>query len=98
MKKILIPMIEVGGGHRMLALAVKEAIDQLFPGQYQVEVIDFAKEAGANRDDKAMKDIWDFALADPKLTTIVNLLLDTFIYLILCYLVKLVLFEIFLRM
>jgi 1,2-diacylglycerol 3-beta-galactosyltransferase len=97
MKKILIPMIEVGGGHRMIALAVKEAIDQLFPGQYQVDVIDFAKEAGAIRDDKAMKDIWDFALAHPRLTTNVNLLLDTFKYLTRSNLVTKVLFQNFIR-
>lgn len=97
MKKILIPMIEVGGGHRMIALAVKEAIDQLFPGLYQVDVIDFAKESGAIRDDKAMKDLWDLALAHPKLTTNVNVLIDSFNYLTRSNLVTRVLFQNFIR-
>jgi UDP-N-acetylglucosamine:LPS N-acetylglucosamine transferase len=78
MKKILIPMIEVGSGHRMIALAVKEAIGKLYPGEYAVDVIDFAREAGARREDKAMKDIWDFALAHPKLTNNINMLMEAF--------------------
>jgi len=97
MKKILIPMIEVGGGHKMIALAVKDAIDQLYPGQYQVDVIDFAREAGAIRDDKAMKDLWDFALAHPKLTTNVNLLIDKLNHLTRSNLVTKVLFQNFIR-
>ena len=97
MRKILIPMIEVGGGHRMIALAVKDAIDQLFPGQYQVDVIDFAKEAGATRDDKAMKEAWDFALAHPKLTTNINLLIDTFKYITRANIITRVLFQNFIR-
>ncbi len=81
MKKILIPMIEAGGGHRMPALAVKDAIEELFPGQYQIDVIDFAKEAGATWDDKAIKNFWDWALARPELTTNLNKLLDSLNYL-----------------
>lgn len=81
MKKILIPMIEAGGGHRMPALAVKNAIEQLFPGQYQVDVIDFAKESGANWDDKLIKNFWDWALARPELTTNLNKILDSLNYL-----------------
>ena len=81
----------------MIALAVKEAIDQLFTGQYQVDVIDFAKEAGAIRDDKAMKEAWDFALAHPKLTTNINLLIDRFKYLTRSNVVTRVLFHNFIR-
>ncbi len=76
MKKILIPMIEAGGGHRMPALAVKDAIEELYPGQYQIDVIDFAKESGANWDDKMIKGFWDWALGRPELTTNLNTLLD----------------------
>ncbi|NMA64929.1 MAG: hypothetical protein GX957_01640 [Clostridiaceae bacterium] len=77
MKKILIPMIEAGGGHRMPALAIKEAIEELFPGQFQVDVIDFAKECGANWDDKIIKGIWDWALARPEFTINANRLIDS---------------------
>ncbi len=81
MKKILIPMVEAGGGHRMPALAIKDSIEKLFPNKYQIDVIDFAKESGANWDDKIMKGFWDWALARPELTTNLNLLLDYFAHL-----------------
>ena len=97
MKKILIPMIEVGGGHRMIALAVKDAIERLYPDQFTVDVIDFAKEAGALREDKAMKDTWDFALAHPKLTNNINALIETFNHLTRSNLVTKVLFQAFVR-
>ncbi|NLM74647.1 MAG: hypothetical protein GX187_00955 [Clostridiaceae bacterium] len=77
MKKILIPMIEAGGGHKMPALAIKEAIEELYPDQFQVDVIDFARECGANWDDKIIKGIWDFALARPDFTTSANRLIDS---------------------
>lgn len=77
MKKILIPMIEAGGGHRMPALAIKDSIEKLFPGQFQIDVIDFAKECGAKWDDKVMKGFWDWALARPEITTNLNTLLDS---------------------
>lgn len=78
MKKILIPMVEAGGGHRMPALAIKDALEELYPGMYQIDVIDFAKEAGANWDDKIIKGFWDWALARPEITTNLNVLLDSF--------------------
>jgi len=71
-------MVEAGGGHKMPALAIKESIETLFPGQYQVDVIDFAREVGANWDDKIIKGFWDWALARPELTTNLNVLLDSF--------------------
>ncbi len=76
MKKILIPMIEAGGGHKMPALAIKRAIEELYPGQFQIDVIDFAKECGAIWNDKLMKGFWDYALDHPELTTNLNTLLD----------------------
>jgi 1,2-diacylglycerol 3-beta-galactosyltransferase len=71
-------MVEAGGGHKMPALAIKESIETLFPGQYQIDVIDFAREVGANWDDKIIKGFWDWALARPELTTNLNVLLDSF--------------------
>lgn len=70
-------MVEAGGGHRMPALAIKDAIEELYPGKYQIDVIDFAKEAGANWDDKIIKGFWDWALARPEITTNLNVLLDS---------------------
>ena len=65
MKKILVPMLECGAGHKMPALAVKEALERLYPGSYQVDVVDFARVAGADRDDAAIKWAWDYGLAHP---------------------------------
>lgn len=62
----------------MPALAIKDSIEELFPGQYQIDVIDFAREVGANWDDKIIKGFWDWALARPELTTNLNVLLDSF--------------------
>ncbi len=64
-KKILIPVVEAGAGHKMPALAVKDAMEKLYPGRFQIDVIDFFKEAGALNNDKSIKGIWDFALAHP---------------------------------
>lgn len=71
-------MVEAGGGHRMPALAIKDSIEKLFPGQYQIDVIDFAKDSGATWDDKIIKGFWDWALARPEITTNLNILLDSF--------------------
>ncbi|HHU89541.1 MAG TPA: hypothetical protein GXZ22_00615 [Clostridiaceae bacterium] len=78
MKKILIPMVEAGGGHKMPALAIRDAIEEMYPGRYHIDVIDFAKEAGAKWDDKIIKGFWDWALARPEITTNLNILLDSF--------------------
>ncbi|KIM10964.1 MAG: hypothetical protein KU37_07570 [Sulfuricurvum sp. PC08-66] len=64
MKKILMPMQAAGAGHKMPAMAVKGAIDELFPNQYRVEVVDFLQELDFETD-KKMKETWDFALAHP---------------------------------
>ncbi len=56
MKKILITMMETGGGHKMPAEAVRESLEKLFPGRFQPDIIDFARECGAADNDKALKD------------------------------------------
>jgi len=65
LKKILVPMLEAGAGHKMPALAVKESINRLFPGQFQVDVIDFPREVGALKSDRSIKQFWDIGLANP---------------------------------
>jgi len=64
-KKILMTMIEVGFGHKAPALAVKDAIGAMVGDDVEVDVVDFAKECGALRDDHALKESWDLALAFP---------------------------------
>ncbi|NPV02418.1 MAG: hypothetical protein HPY53_13675 [Brevinematales bacterium] len=61
-KKILMPILEAGAGHKMPALAVKDSIEELFPGKYQIDVVDFAVAAGALAADKRMKGFWDACL------------------------------------
>lgn len=63
LKKILMPILEAGAGHRMPALAIKNAIESLRPGAYQIDVVDFAAAAGATGADRRMKGFWDFCLA-----------------------------------
>jgi len=64
-KKIFMPHIEAGSGHKIPAMAVKESIETLYPDRYQIDVVDFAKESGALKDDKALKGNWDFLLRYP---------------------------------
>ncbi|OHD57692.1 MAG: hypothetical protein A2Y33_04230 [Spirochaetes bacterium GWF1_51_8] len=61
-KKILMPILEAGAGHKMPALAVKDSIEELYPGKYQIDVVDFAVAAGALSADKRMKAFWDACL------------------------------------
>jgi hypothetical protein len=65
MRRILILTLEPGGGHVAPALAVKEALERLFPGQFSVQVFDLAIESGATKANRHIKGAWDFALAHP---------------------------------
>lgn len=65
-KKILVPIIECGAGHRMPAIAVKNAMERLYPDQYDINIVDFAKECGALGADARMKAFWNYCLAHPR--------------------------------
>lgn len=69
-------MIEVGFGHKAPALAVCEALHELYPGQIQMDVVDFAKVSGALKVDEQCKKSWDFALAFPASARIGYLLVE----------------------
>jgi len=69
-KKILMLMLEVGLGHKIPALAVKEDLETKYPGQFDISVVDFAREAGAARADTRLKKGWDVALTFPVLARI----------------------------
>ena len=75
-KKILISMIEVGFGHKSPAIAVKESLEELAPQAVAVDVVDFARESGAYRDDLAIKGSWDIALSFPLSARIGYLLIE----------------------
>ncbi len=49
-KKIHFAMIEAGGGHKTPALAVVEALEENFPGKYEIKVLDFIKDLGFQTD------------------------------------------------
>jgi UDP-N-acetylglucosamine:LPS N-acetylglucosamine transferase len=66
-KKILFAMEEVGGGHKSPALAIKESVEELYPGKYELKVMDIIKEVGCSELDKKEKDRWDFLLKHPLL-------------------------------
>ncbi len=78
MKKILMPILEAGAGHRMPALAVKAAIEAKRPGKYQIDVIDFAAVAGAKAADKRMKSFWDHCLGHPAYARFMYAIMEIF--------------------
>lgn len=61
-KKIFMPIMEIGAGHKAPANSVKDAIEALFPGQYQIDIVDFGKESGATKEDTSLKQGWDYIL------------------------------------
>ncbi len=69
-KKILMLMLEVGLGHKIPALAVKEDLETKYPDLFDISVVDFAKESGAARADTQLKKGWDVALTFPVLARI----------------------------
>ncbi len=75
-KKILVTMLETGFGHKSPAMAVEESLIALAGDQVSVDVVDFAQESGAYRDDLAIKGSWDLALAFPLSARIGYLLVE----------------------
>ncbi|MBC7217780.1 MAG: hypothetical protein H5U36_06485 [Candidatus Caldatribacterium sp.] len=76
-KRILIPMLGLGGTHRMVAFAVKDAIEEIAPSQYWIEVVDLASVAQAKRTERFLKRSWDFALSHPGIALIFNRAIDS---------------------
>lgn len=77
--RVLMVQVECGSGHKVPALAIKEAMERLYPDRFEVEVIDFAKTTGAHKDDFFMKWAWDVGLANPWLAKIVYVLHDRYL-------------------
>ena len=75
-KRILIPMIEVGGGHKSIGLAICDAIERQYPGEYEMAVVDFPHACGAVHVDHWIKSFWSMALAHPVATSRLNGLMD----------------------
>jgi len=67
-KRIAFAMIEAGGGHKMPALAVFESLKRLYPGKYEMTVLDFVKDLGCVDLDQVHKSTWKYLLTHPSLT------------------------------
>jgi UDP-N-acetylglucosamine:LPS N-acetylglucosamine transferase len=67
-KRITFAMIEAGGGHKMPALAVYESLNRLYPGKYDMKVLDFMKDLGCVDLDQVHKRMWKYLLTRPSLT------------------------------
>ncbi len=72
-KRILMTMVEVGAGHKAPAYAVKQALEDRYPGTYTVDVVDLAKQAGASKNDDQLKTMWSIGLRFPILARILDL-------------------------
>jgi UDP-N-acetylglucosamine:LPS N-acetylglucosamine transferase len=66
--RIVFAMIEAGGGHKMPALAVHESLNRLFPGKYDMQLLDFMKDLGCVDLDQLHKATWKYLLKNPSLT------------------------------
>jgi UDP-N-acetylglucosamine:LPS N-acetylglucosamine transferase len=64
-ERILLLMLETGGGHSAPAFAIKEALERLYPTRFDVQVMDLAVRSGALNANRQIKGAWDFALAHP---------------------------------
>lgn len=67
-KKIILAMIEAGGGHKSPAQATQEAFKELYPRKFDIEVLDFTLHVGAHKIDAEHKKMWQYMLANPVLT------------------------------
>lgn len=75
-EKMVFAMIEAGGGHRSPAIAVKEAVESLYGGRFDILVVDFMKQLGCVELDQKHKETWKFFLAHPFLCKSSHLLAD----------------------
>ena len=76
-KKLLIASIDAGLGHRMYAEAIRDGIEKLYPGKYEIRDMDYAKEVGSFALDAFHKNVWSFLLKHPNAAKIMNFLTET---------------------
>lgn len=67
-KKILIVMLEAGAGHKMVATAVKQSIEKIYKSKYEIDIVDLAKNSGAEKDGNLLQFVWRFALRHSLIT------------------------------
>ena len=64
--RILLAMITVGNGHKAPADALREGFERLYPGRFEIDVLDFTLAAGDASFDKRHKASWDLMLKFPQ--------------------------------
>lgn len=74
--RILIAMIEAGGGHRAPALALQAALGRRYPERFEIDVLDFMREAGPQALDRRHKAGWNWMLAHPRITFALQTAMD----------------------
>lgn len=57
--------MQAGGGHVATAHAMKQAIEDAYPGQFDMKIADYLDEVGARQLDRRNKEAWRFALRYP---------------------------------
>ncbi len=75
--KILMLMMEAGSGHKAPAMALKQNIEETYPGQHEIEVIDFAKVLECTKFDSFYKNTWNFFLKKPFLFSLTYSIVNT---------------------
>ena len=74
--RILIAMIEAGGGHRAPALALQAALERVRPGRFDVDVFDIMRHVGEVALDRRHKQSWKWMLAHPRVTFVLQNAID----------------------
>ena len=67
-RRILFAMVEAGNGHKAPAMALKEGFEQLYPGEYDIDVLDICVATGDNFLDWQHKNGWNWLLRHPRIT------------------------------
>ncbi len=73
-KKIVFAAIQAGGGHVKPAEVIIEALHSLYPGKYELTLLDFMKDLGCHSVDSRHKQSWRWMLSHPLLTKTLQLL------------------------
>ena len=63
--RILLAMITAGNGHKAPADALKSGFEKLYPGVFEIDVLDFAGEIGDTIFDNFTKNTWNWMLRNP---------------------------------
>jgi UDP-N-acetylglucosamine:LPS N-acetylglucosamine transferase len=74
--RVVIAMIEAGGGHRSPAVAVGEALEELAGDRCDILLTDFMKDVGCTQLDERHKESWNYLLSHPGLCKTGHLLGD----------------------